>query len=47
MKCAFGYVTQQDNLGFYSYDKGIYEDVPVFVYFFYTGSNRWSYISVY
>jgi hypothetical protein len=34
MKFAFGYVTQQDNLGLYSFDNEIYENMPVGVHFF-------------
>lgn len=40
MKCEFGYITQQENWGFYSCDKKIYENVPVGLNFFFNGSNR-------
>ena len=40
MKCEFGYITQQENLGFHSYDNEIYDNVLVCPHFFYTESNR-------
>lgn len=44
MNCEFGYIIQQENLGFYSCDNEIYENVPFCLHFFFAESNRLTYM---